>query len=91
MAASSSGGTRTVTASDLHDNMDYTPYEGMQITGWPETVIRRGQVIVEDGELKAERGSGEFVARNKIDTTGMPGELAPELDKTANFGTDLGL
>ncbi len=82
---------RTVAATDLHDNMDYSPYEGMQITGWPTIVIRRGQVIVEEGELKAERGSGDFVARNKIDTTGMPGELAPELDRSANFGTDLGL
>ena len=82
---------RTITADDLHDNMDYTPYEGMQITGWPTTVIRRGEVIVEGGELIAERGSGEFIARNKIDCTGMPGELAPELDRASNFGTDLGL
>jgi dihydropyrimidinase len=71
--------------------MDYTPYEGMQITGWPVTVIRRGEVIVEGGELRAQRGSGEFVVRNRIDCTGMPGQLAPELDPRVNFGTDLGL
>ena len=83
--------SRTVTADDLHDNMDYTPYEGMEVNGWPTTVIRRGEVIVEDNELKAARGSGEFVARRRIDTTGMPGELAPELDPERNFGVDLGL
>ena len=82
---------RTVSAEDLHDNMDYTPYEGMQITGWPTTVIRRGEVIVEDGELKAQRGSGNFIERNTIDCTGMPGRLAPELDPQKNFGVDLGL
>ena len=71
--------------------MDYTPYEGMEVNGWPTTVIRRGEVIVEDNELKAARGSGEFVARRRIDTTGMPGELAPELDPERNFGVDLGL
>ena len=83
--------TRTVRAEDMHDNMEFTPYEGMQITGWPTTVIRRGQVIVEDDELKVERGSGEFVARKTVDCTGMPGELAPELDPEKNFGVDLGL
>ena len=83
--------SRTVRAEDLHDNMDYTPYEGMTVTGWPTTVIRRGEVIVEDGDLKAERGSGEFIQRNTIDCTGMPGRLAPELDPQKNFGVDLGL
>ena len=82
---------RTVRAEDLHDNMDFTPYEGMDIVGWPTTVIRRGEVIVEDNELKAPRGSGEFVPRNTIDCTGMPGRLAPELDVDRNFGVDLGL
>ncbi|MDX1482667.1 MAG: amidohydrolase family protein, partial [Woeseiaceae bacterium] len=82
---------RTVTAADLHDNMDYTPYEGMSIEGWPVTVIRRGQVIVDGGELLADRGSGEFLRRKTIDCTGMPGELAPELDRSRNFDTDLGL
>lgn len=83
--------SRTVRAEDLHDNMDYTPYEGMTVTGWPTTVIRRGEIIVEDGDLKAERGSGEFIQRNTIDCTGMPGRLAPELDPQKNFGVDLGL
>ena len=82
---------RTVRAEDLHDNMDFTPYEGMDILGWPTTVIRRGEVIVEDNELKATRGSGEFIPRNPIDCTGMPGRLAPELDVDRNFGADLGL
>ena len=82
---------RTVRATDLHDNMEFTPYEGMEIEGWPVVVIRRGEVIVENDELKAQRGSGEFIARGKIDTTGMPGSLAPELDPSRNFGVDLGL
>ena len=80
---------RVVRAVDMHDNMDYSPYEGMEVTGWPSVVIRRGEVIVEDGELKAERASGAFIERTKIDCTGMPGRLAPELDPEKNFGVKL--
>lgn len=80
---------RVVTHGDLHDNMDYTPYEGMELTGWPVTVIRGGEVIVEKGRLCADRGSGRFVPRRPIDTTGMPGVQAPELDPARNFGAEL--
>ncbi|NNC79686.1 MAG: dihydropyrimidinase [Acidimicrobiales bacterium] len=82
---------RVVNAEDLHDNMDYTPYEGMKITGWPTTVIQRGQVIIEDNELQVGRGAGEFVPRHTIDLTAMPGRVAPELDPARNFGVDLDL
>lgn len=82
---------RTVTAADMHDNMEYTPYEGMTVTGWPTTVIQRGTVIIDDNALQVERGAGQFVPRNTIDCTGMPGRLAPELDPEKNFGADLGL
>jgi dihydropyrimidinase len=60
----------TLTASMMKDNVGYTPYEGMTVTGWPTTVLLRGKVIVEDNQLKAARGSGKFVAR------GVPGPVA---------------
>ncbi len=82
---------REVRAVDLHDNMEFTPYEGMHLTGWPTTVIQRGKVIVEDNELQAGRGDGKFVPRKTIDCTGMPGRLAPELDPARNFGVELDL
>ena len=80
---------RIIKAKDLHDNMGFTPYEGMEITGWPETMIQRGEVVIQENELKAERGDGKFIHRNKIDCTGMPGRLAPELDSDKNFGVNL--
>lgn len=83
--------SREVTADDMHDNMAYTPYEGMHVTGWPTTVIQRGRVIIENDELHADRGAGEFVPRRVIDCTGMPGRLAPELDPAQNFGVQLDL
>ena len=51
----------TVTANMLHDNTGYTPYEGMELTGWPVTVLSRGRVVVDNGELNAEKGSGVFL------------------------------
>jgi dihydropyrimidinase len=55
-----------VTADMLHDRTGYTPYEGMNLMGWPETVISRGRVIVENGQLHAEPGSGRYLARDKL-------------------------
>jgi dihydropyrimidinase len=53
----------TLTAAMMKDNVGYTPYEGMTVKGWPTTVISRGRIVVEGGELKVARGSGEFVPR----------------------------
>jgi dihydropyrimidinase len=80
---------RTITESMLHDNMDYTPYEGMEITGWPRTVISRGRVVVEDETLRVERGSGRFLERQPMDPkTEGPGDDAP-LSSSNTFGADL--
>jgi dihydropyrimidinase len=51
----------TITNDKLHHNVDYTPYEGIEVTGWPETVISRGDVVVEDGTLHAAPGRGAFL------------------------------
>lgn len=45
----------------LHHNIDYTPYEGMQLTGWPEVTLSRGEVIWRDGTFTAARGRGRFL------------------------------
>ena len=51
--------------ADLHDRVGYTPYEGREIRGFPRTVIRRGEIVVRDGEPCAERGSGRFLRRER--------------------------
>ena len=78
--------TRTVRAEDQHDAMDYTPYEGRELTGWPVSVLSRGERVVDGGELVAEPGRGRFVRRSPPDLTGHPGARAPELDPERNFG-----
>jgi len=79
----------TVTAADQHDNMDYTPFEGMELIGKPEVVMNRGAVIVEHGTLKAREGQGRFVARQPSFLHGRPGVNVKEFDPEQNFGVDL--
>jgi dihydropyrimidinase len=47
----------------LHERVDWSPYEGMLIQGWPRHVLSRGRVIVRDGEFVGEPGWGRFVPR----------------------------
>lgn len=40
-----------ITHALLQDGCDYTPYEGLTVTGWPQRTILRGRTIVRDGQL----------------------------------------
>ena len=65
------------------------PYEGRKLTGWPVTVLSRGRVAVEDGELKVERGSGEFLPGYLSDAARPLGRLVKEMDVNRNFGAEI--
>jgi dihydropyrimidinase len=54
----------TLTAENLHQNCDYTPYEGLLVTGSPQVVISRGEVIVRDGEFLGKLGRGNYLHRH---------------------------
>ncbi len=56
---------RRVTLADamVADRTGFTPYAGRTVTGWPETVLRRGEVIVAEGEVRATPGTGRRIAR----------------------------
>ena len=55
--------TRTIRHADLNDAADYSPYEGLEITGWPTTVVLRGRVMIRDGERVGEKGAGNYLER----------------------------
>ena len=80
---------RTVSQAMLHDQVDYTPYEGRRVTGWPRTVISRGRVVVEDEALQVERGSGAYLERRPAVRGRAAERRAPELDPARNFGAEL--
>ncbi|MHC1604888.1 MAG: dihydropyrimidinase [Candidatus Methanofastidiosia archaeon] len=59
--------TKWVMTNDkLHMNVDYTPYEGLKMTGKPEITISKGRVIARGGEFVGDLSWGKFVKR-KLD------------------------
>jgi dihydropyrimidinase len=56
----------TISAATHHSNVNYNLFEGTEVTGAPEVVLVRGQVIVENDELVAQPGAGQFVKRAKF-------------------------
>ncbi len=56
---------RPLTMNDFHIS-DYSIWDGFPVVGWPVMTILRGTVAVENGELKANLGGGQFL-RRKVD------------------------
>ncbi len=54
---------RTVTLSpaSLHENVDYTPYQGLRLQGYPVLTLSRGTIVMRDGEFVGPDGWGEFL------------------------------
>jgi len=53
---------RTITADDLHQGSDWTPYEGFDVAGWPVFTVLRGEIVIENGSFSAPSTSGSFLA-----------------------------
>jgi dihydropyrimidinase len=56
----------TISAKTHHSRADYNLYEGTTVMGSPEVVLLRGHVLVENDELVASPGVGQFVARARF-------------------------
>jgi dihydropyrimidinase len=82
---------RTLTVEKTQDRVGYTPYKGRQLTGWPVTVLSRGEVIVSDGKLSAERGRGRFLAREPSEALKPLGRDVPEISQLKAWHTPLQL
>ncbi|RAZ91749.1 dihydropyrimidinase [Mesorhizobium hawassense] len=54
---------KTINVSDMHQAIDYTPWEGYSAKGWPTTTIRRGEVVVRDNQILAKAGTGKLLPR----------------------------
>ena len=54
---------RVIRAAELHSACDYDPYEGWDVTGWPDVVLSRGDVVFERGTVVGRPGRGRLVPR----------------------------
>ena len=50
-----------INATNQHTKTDYTMYENRRVLGAPELVMQRGEVLLENGELKAAKGRARFL------------------------------
>lgn len=55
-----------ISVNSHHMNVDYSAYEGWELTGKCKTTILRGQVAVDNGKVRINKGYGQFVKRNKV-------------------------
>ncbi len=55
-----------ISASTHHMNVDYSAYEGWEVTGKIKTVLLRGSVVIDDNKCLVEKGFGKFIKRRKV-------------------------
>ncbi|PZO81448.1 MAG: dihydropyrimidinase [Mesorhizobium amorphae] len=66
----------TIKADALHTNVDYTPFEGITVTGRPKTVLVRGTPVIREGQFAAQPGHGVYTHAK----TSEPRPRQPSLD-----------
>jgi len=55
--------TRTIDGSQMHSAAGYSPYDGWDVTGWPEFTLSRGEVVAEGSVVTGSPGRGIQVPR----------------------------
>jgi dihydropyrimidinase len=55
---------QTLSAATHHMNVDYSAYEGMEITGKVAVTLSRGRIVVANGEFRGAAGYGTFLPRD---------------------------
>lgn len=57
--------TWTIRAAEQHSRVDYTLFEGRELTGRVKKVFLRGRLIVDGADWKGREGLGEFIRRGE--------------------------
>lgn len=55
----------TISEKEMHGNADFTLFEGKEVIGAPVFSMQRGEVLLEDGQLKRKQGDAKFLPRNR--------------------------
>lgn len=54
----------TISAKTHHMRVDYSMFEGIQVTGVPDVVLSRGRVVVDGEKFLGQAGRGQFLRRS---------------------------
>ena len=63
--------SRVMDASCHYGDIGYTPFEGMELVGWPVLTVYRGQIVVRDGQFLGKTGQGRYLHRAASDMPGI--------------------
>ncbi|HTV12182.1 MAG TPA: dihydropyrimidinase [Acidimicrobiales bacterium] len=56
---------QVISATTHHMNVDYSAYEGKELTGRVRSVLSRGRLVIDDGRYVGQKGQGQFLARGQ--------------------------
>jgi dihydropyrimidinase len=62
---------RTIRDQDELSNAKWNIYAGLEVTGWPTTTIRRGEIVYQDGKVIGQPGSGKVIAQRRWTKPGV--------------------
>jgi len=57
--------SRKLEAMFMHSNAGYSPYNHIEVSGYPVTTISRGNLVVNQGAYRGNRGDGQFIKADK--------------------------
>ncbi|CAH1203632.1 D-hydantoinase [Paenibacillus allorhizoplanae] len=75
---------RTISAETHHMNVDYNPFEGIEITGEPVTVLSRGAYVILEKQFVGEAGNGQFIKRGTY--VSSTSQVSPPKKETVQGG-----
>ena len=55
---------KTIKQENLNHGSDYTPYEGLELIGWPVQTWLRGKCVFKDGAFSSPNNLGEYINRD---------------------------
>jgi dihydropyrimidinase len=56
---------KTIRDQDEFSNAKYSTYAGLEVTGFPRTTIRRGEVVYDNGKVTGKPGTGKFIPQRR--------------------------
>jgi dihydropyrimidinase len=77
--------TRVISSDTHHMNVDYNPFEGLEITGEPVTVLSRGEYVIQNKQFVGTPGVGQYVKRHTYPSESL--QVKPEEDAVDQRGT----